>query len=85
MASTPYRRVAETLGNDELGLGTMLHSFPFQCSVSVRLPVTVGGTPGLYSPTDQMSVADTAETPFRALARLPLFGLGTVPHIKGLL
>src|SRR6266511_1355301 len=69
-----------TPGQSALGLGTMVKLDPSQCSVKVRLPVSVGGSPGLYSPTTQTSVGDNAFTPARAFWRSPWLGLSTVPQ-----
>src|SRR5690348_3859922 len=60
-----------------LGLGTMLHAVPSQCSVSVWNTV-----PALVeiwkSPTAQTSLAEMAVTPVRRLFPVPSLGLGTM-------
>src|SRR5919197_6514316 len=55
-----------TPGQSALGLGTMVKVEPSQCSVRVRLPVSVGGTPGFHSPTTHTSVKENGLTPARA-------------------
>src|SRR5579884_3078595 len=60
-----------------LGLLTMLHCVPFQCSIKV----TLGPCPGVEIPTAHTSLAETAATPERTLMiACGGFGLATMLH-----
>src|SRR6266571_357080 len=74
-AAAPLRVAAEP----GLGLATMLQLVPSQCSMRVEgMPLV----PFWDWPTAQMSVAETAATPNRGLARVPAgLGLGTTVQL----
>src|SRR5438105_2202968 len=59
-----------------LGLGTMLHSEPFQCSVSVR----GWPEPALKPPMAHISPEDSAEIDQSPLGSPAGLGLGTMLH-----
>src|SRR5207244_3239973 len=61
-AATPYRMLVVESG---LGLSTIRHLFPFQCSVRVRME------PSTVNPTAHTSSGDRADTPYRKLSGTP--------------
>src|SRR2546426_210223 len=74
-AAAPSRRLRLELG---LGLATTLQLVPSQCRMSVCSGTLAAGR---KSPTAQMSLAETAVTPFRKLLCVPTFGLETTLHV----
>src|SRR5579864_3164327 len=59
-----------------LGVGTMLHCFPSQCSISDLK----GPARGPYPPVTQILLAESTEIPSRALSNPP--GLGFVVMLQ---
>src|SRR5438046_1158077 len=70
-ADTAATALREWLDGPALGLGTILHCVPSQCSINVRLSYEPS------SPTAQTSLAEIAATALRIPAE---FGLGEIVH-----
>src|SRR5215467_2235371 len=65
-----------------LGLATLAQLWPFQCRIRVWAPPVARLIPGALSPTAQMSVGDSARTPFRMLSSPATFVLGTTVQVE---
>src|SRR6516164_8975628 len=65
-----------------LGLATRAQVWPSQCRIRGRVPPVARLIFGALSPTAQMSVGDSARTPFRMLSIPATFGLGTTVQVE---